>query len=538
MRNHPFLTKIRAPNIRTSLAGLVIGCVLPIAVVAAFLIFNFYEYEQRQLAVNSISQARSMISAVDRDFASTQAALQALSTSHRLASGDLSGFHARALEALLNLPIENIVVLDTSGQMLLTTAQPFGKQLPKLVNPPLLKRTLETGKPGVSDLFIGPIANRPIFTIAVPVKRDGSIAYSLNATVEPAQLSRVLVEQKLPDSWRAAIIDSAGNVVARTHDMEKFVGKKVEQHLLQGIRTSDENSFKSQTLDGIPVLTAYSRSPVTRWTVAIGMPLDELTAGLRQTLKWLIVATVAALFIGLSLAWFIGGRVARSVTALIEPAKTLGSDAILTIPHLHFKEANELRQALLDGATTLHQAQYHAHHDALTGLKNRTLFHIAINQQLTLCLRNKTELAMLYIDLDGFKLINDTYGHETGDQLLRAVSVRLKDAVRKSEIIARLGGDEFAIALIHSDLENAAYFSRRLIEIISKPYQLGEIEATISASIGVAGYPISATDGDTLLKKADRAMYRAKSLGKRRVCTASNESRVAEESTAKLQQDV
>lgn len=504
-----------------SLAGLVIGCILPIAVVAAFLIFNFYEHEQKQLTINAITQARSMISAVDRDFASTQAALQVLGTSHRLANGDLSGFHARALEALRNLPAENIVVLDATGQLLLTTGRPFGEQkIPTLARSIQLKRRMETGKPSVSDLFMGSVEGRLIFTIAVPVKRDGSTIYSLNATVAPAQFSRILAEQKLPNSWRAAIIDSTGSVVARTHGMEKFVGKKVTPDLLRRMSVSDENTFESKTLEGIPVLTVYSRSPVTRWTVALGMPLDELTAGLRQMLAWLIIATLAALFIGLSLAWFIGGRVARSITTLIKPAIALGSGEMLSIPQLHFKEANQLRQALLDGATTLHQAQYDAHHDVLTGLANRALFHIVVNQQLALCQRNKTKLAILYIDLDGFKIINDTHGHETGDQLLCAVSVRLKEAIRKSDIVARLGGDEFAIALIHSDLENATDFADRLIEILSNPYQLSEIEAAISASIGVAGYPISATDGDTLLKKADHAMYKAKASGKRCVYTA------------------
>jgi diguanylate cyclase (GGDEF)-like protein len=521
MSRHPFLKGVHTPGIRMSLAVLVVGCILPIAGMAAFLIFDFYEHEQTQLTMNAISRARAMTSVVDRDFAIAQAALLALSTSPLLTKDDLRGFHAEAVEALRNMQAETIMVLDTTGQLLLTTARPFGEPLPKLANPPLLKRTLEAGKPGVSDLFVGPLAGRLILTIAVPVKRDGSTIYSLNATVAPAQLSSVLTEQKLPDSWRAAIIDSTGSVVARTHEVEKFLGKKVNLDLLQRISISDEDSFESKTLDGIPVFTVYSRSPVTKWTVALGVPLDELTAGLHQTLVRLIVATFGALVIGLSLAWFIGGRVARSITALTKPARALGSGVVLTIPHLHFKEANEMRQALLDAATTLQQANYESHHDVLTGLANRALFHIVVNGQLALCRRSKTALAILYIDLDGFKTVNDTYGHATGDQLLLAVSIRIKGAIRDSDIAARLGGDEFSIALVDCNLDDAIAFAGRLIEIISDPYQLGEIEAKISASIGVSGYPISATDFDTLLKNADHAMYRAKGLGKRRVCAST-----------------
>jgi diguanylate cyclase (GGDEF)-like protein len=188
---------------------------------------------------------------------------------------------------------------------------------------------------------------------------------------------------------------------------------------------------------------------------------------------------------------------------------------------MHFREAIDLGNALLDAATTLHQAQYDVNHDALTGLPNRALFQMFVSHQLALCLRNKTSLSILYIDLDGFKLVNDSYGHAVGDQLLHAVSSRIEDAIRESDIAARLGGDEFAIALIDASLENATAFAGRLVGTVSDPYQLGEIRVSVSASIGVAAYPASAKDVDTLLRSADFAMYKAKSLGKRQVCAAT-----------------
>jgi diguanylate cyclase (GGDEF)-like protein len=503
-----------------SLALLVVGCVLPIALVSAFLISNFYGHERTQLTTNAISRARAMASVVDRDFANIQAALLALSTSPFLASDDLSGFHAQAVRALGNMQAESIVLLDPTGRLLLSTSRNVEAPLEKLVNPPELTRFLEAGKAGVSDLFVGPLSGHLILLISLPVKRNGVTAYTLNASLAPVQLMSVLTEQRLPDSWRAVIIDSTGYAAARSHGMKKFFGKKVSPALLQRMSVSGEDAFESTTLEGIPVVTVYSRSPLTRWTVALGLPLDELTAGLRRTLAWLIVVTFASLVIGLALAWLIGGRIARSITALTRTTRALGSGEQLTIPNLQFREANELRQALLDAATNLQQAKYESHHDALTGLANRALFHIVVNQQLALCQRNRTELAVLYIDLDGFKAVNDTHGHATGDQLLRAVSIRIKGALRDSDIAARLGGDEFAVALVHIDLKNANAFAERLIEIISAPYQLGTIGAAISASIGVAGYPVSATDIDTLLKNADHAMYKAKGMGKRRACKA------------------
>jgi len=253
----------------------------------------------------------------------------------------------------------------------------------------------------------------------------------------------------------------------------------------------------------------------------VGIPTAELTAGLRHTLIGLVLATVGALGAGLWLAWFVGGRVARSITALTQPATDLVSGAVLDIPRLQFKEANLMREALLQASSSLRKSQYDAHHDSLTGLPNRTLFHHSIAQNLALCERNRQDLCVLFLDLDGFKAVNDTLGHAAGDQLLREVSGRIASACRASDICSRLGGDEFAVALIQSSLEDSKKFADRLVELISRPYALGEYRAEVSVSIGVSHFPDDATDVDTLLRKADHAMYRAKAAGKGRVCTAT-----------------
>ena len=520
MFSFPFSNRRHTPSVRASIASLVIGCVLPIAFVSGVLILDYYRYQYVQLTGNAISRARAMMSVVDHDFSSTQAALQALGTSPFLTSGDLAGFRAQAREALPNMQARNIALLSAAGQLVLTTSRPLGEQLAAESVPVRMKRVLETNRPDVSDLFSGRVAEGPIFSIGVPVLRDGVTVFALSASVAPAQLSRLLSEQRIPDTWRAAVIDGAGSVVARTHDIEKFLGQRVVSDLWQRMGALSEGGFESKTLDGIPVLTVYSRSPVTKWAVVVGIPLEEVTAGLRQTVGLLIVASLAALFVGLMLAWYIGGRIAASIRALIHPARALGAGDTVAIPYLYFKEAKEMGQALLDAATTLREVQYEAHHDILTGLPNRSLFHIFINRQLTLCRRNQWELAILYLDLDGFKTINDTHGHATGDLLLRAVSQRIVSTIRESDIAARFGGDEFAVALLHSSIDNAKVFANKLIDAIAAPYQLGEIEARISVSVGAAGFPTTATDIDTLLKKADRAMYKAKEISKRQACGA------------------
>jgi PAS domain S-box-containing protein len=351
----------QAPNVRATLAALVIACILPVAAVAAFVIVNFYDRERTQLIENTISRARSVIAAADQDIGSAQLALQMLGTSQMLRNGDLRGFHARAVSVVDKLGADSIVLLDTDGALLMSTRRPWGAPLPRLGSAPLLRRILATGQPGVSDIFTGPINGQPIVSIGVPVLRDGAIVMSLNATVTPQRLLHVLTEQQLPPNWRASVIDNQGRVVTRSHELDKYAGRQISAQLRQQLASASESGLHTRTLDGQDVYVVYSRSARSGWSAVLGIPRDELTAGLRRTLAWLIAVTVAALCTGIGLAWLMGGRIARSVQALIKPALAVGAGYSLPIPPLHFREANELGQALREAAVSVQRARAATH---------------------------------------------------------------------------------------------------------------------------------------------------------------------------------
>lgn len=357
MRIDRFPAGTGAPGLRASLALLVLGCILPLAFVAAYLIFHFYDSKQEQLTRNAIIQARAMIATLDRDFSGTEAALQALGTSRQLAAGDLSGFHVRAVQALRNMNADSIVVVDQNRHLLLSTRAPFGAPLPRLAIVPLLERVLQTDKPAVSNLYVGAMISKPIYMVAVPVRRDDGGIFLLCAAASPNRLDSILSEAGLPGNWRTSIIDGSGAVVARSHDIEKFLGKTVRPELARQISAAAEGSFETATLDGVPVTTVFSRSQTTRWMVVLGMPLGELTAELNRSLTWLICAALAALAAGLALACSIGRKISCSIVALIEPAVALGAGGPVHIPPLHFNEANVLGQALQAAATSLQQTQ-------------------------------------------------------------------------------------------------------------------------------------------------------------------------------------
>ena len=514
----------RAPSIRSKLALLVMACVVPATLMTVLLIVHDYQRAREQLLLNSLHTARAMMSTVDRDLASIESSLVALATSPHLASNNLHAFYDQAQDVLKNRTDKddiNIALLDISGKQLINTRRPFGAPLPTQSQYPGLKAIYENGQTVISDLFIGQVTLTPLLVIGVPVP-GAKNQYNLNAGIFPERFEQLLLQQKLPEGWIAVIFDSKGTIVARTKDMKRYVGKKAVPEILRHLPTGSEETFESVMHDGIAVQTVLSRSKISNWSLAIGIPTRTIAYELRYALLWLIFATIILIAGSLAAAWLIGGRIAASVHGLTGPALALGSGEIVRVPQLHLREVDEVGASLMKASEMLRQAQHKANHDVLTGLANRALFNEIVIQQLTLCKRNNSVLSVLYIDLDGFKAVNDSHGHETGDQLLQEVAGRLKAGSRHSDLVARLGGDEFAIIMVGTSMKDAATVAEKLVESLSADYVFNAMTLHISASIGVATYPDSGLTSEALLHHADQAMYQAKSLGRRRVAMATS----------------
>lgn len=176
-------------------------------------------------------------------------------------------------------------------------------------------------------------------------------------------------------------------------------------------------------------------------------------------------------------------------------------------------------QGTVQDVTVLREAERKvermAFYDLLTDLPNRNLFYDRLSQALSQAQRYKQMFAVLFLDLDGFKQINDTLGHEAGDLLLKAVAGRLRDCVRSVDTVARLGGDEFTVIL--SDIASAdaaGTISKKIIDALSPPFSLGDKQGKVGCSIGISLFPEHGTEIDDLVKAADHAMYAAKGAGK------------------------
>ena len=180
------------------------------------------------------------------------------------------------------------------------------------------------------------------------------------------------------------------------------------------------------------------------------------------------------------------------------------------------KSANDKLHLDLEERKRVEQSIRHmAHHDALTGLPNRTLFRDRLTHAMAQADRYHQKLAVLFLDLDRFKAINDTLGHNVGDQLLKIAAERLRSCVRDCDTVARLGGDEFTVIVDDIlDVQDAAVVAQKILDTLSQPFNLHGHEVFISVSVGITLYPNDDESADNLLRNADSAMYRAKEYGR------------------------
>ena len=292
------------------LAFVIAASIIPAALAGILLIgYDYYDRERSRLERDATATTRALVAAVDAELTGARAALLVLATSPHLASGDLAAFHAQARAVMKHQAFFNIILADKSGLQLVNTLRPLGAPLPAQGDPGGLLRVFKTGQPVISDLFVGRVSQEPVIGIGVPVDLGGKVRYALNGGISPGRLSLLISERRLSPGWLAGIFDRTGTIVARSHEALLFVGKPGAPDLVRKMKELPEAAFESRTLEGIATLTVFSRSPVSGWTVAIGIPQRELTAHLLTSLARLFLVAFIVLAAALGGAIFIGRRV-------------------------------------------------------------------------------------------------------------------------------------------------------------------------------------------------------------------------------------
>ena len=270
-----------------------------------------------------------------------------------------------------------------------------------------------------------------------------------------------------------------------------FSGDRIDYHsVVRGSGASRVTVTESRnSWDGVQRWVSAREVPGFPLAVLVGLSVEEQMSGLRQRAHVYIAgSTTGSLFL-----------VALAVV----------------LSRLSLQLADAQRREGEARVAHAEQVEYLAYHDCLTGLANRSLFSRILSQTILEAHRYKRRAAVAFLDLDRFKQINDTLGHEAGDQLLREVGERIKSCTRESDMVARLGGDEFVVLMPSIDSErDVCALAQRILAATARPFTLASQELRVTASVGISIYPDDGLDEQTLKKKADIAMYHAKSEGK------------------------
>ena len=260
---------------------------------------SFYQHEREHIAEGTLVTARALVSAVDRELVSTTMAAQILALSPNLQSEDFAAFHAEANRLIPLMFGSNFALADETGQQLVNTLMAYGEPLPRYINDPSQARVFETGKPVISNVIVSQLAQKPVIAIHVPVMRDSKVKYILSVAVFLQPLNDLLIRQKLPPSWVASVLDTSGVIITCSNNAQRFAGRKASPMLLAAITTASSGIAETVTVDDVAVYTAFTRSEVSGWTVAIGVPAVEVSRNLNQLLVLGGAGAIGLLVVGL-----------------------------------------------------------------------------------------------------------------------------------------------------------------------------------------------------------------------------------------------
>ena len=334
-------------KLRSHLIALVIASLLPVILFAGVMIYTSYQQQRATIEGGMVDTARALSLAVDREIVASIRTLQALATSEYLTSGDLGRFYRSAQDAIKSIPgSQSMALMDTSGQQIFNLRVPFGAKLPPAAVPDLIKKIIGTRNPAVSNLFHSPMTDTPLIVVGVPVIRHGQVQYVLELSTSPAFLVTLLLQQKFPSHWTGTIVDGSKIIIARTRQPDRFIGQSVTPRFAAETAGSEEGLFRGVTRDGIPVYTAFNRSQLSGWTVALGVPTAEVEAPLRRILAQMGVGGLLLLAGGTLLAAILGYRIARSVGRLSAGARALGESKTPRLEPSRIVELDQVRREL------------------------------------------------------------------------------------------------------------------------------------------------------------------------------------------------
>jgi diguanylate cyclase (GGDEF)-like protein len=458
----------------------------------------------------------------------------------------------------INPDYANAVYTNMDGLVVCSAVPQPGGKLVNVGNTPWFKKFLQNRRFTVGEPFLGPITGKWVSVLVAPIwNAQREMVGTVQLPFDLKSFDPNIPADDLPQGSRFGFFQDDGIMVWRNLDPEGVIGTRPNAEAARRIVALRDGEFESLAVDGVTRYFSVVPMPAVGWVAFVGVPATEVYAAAKQRA---VTAAAFALLALVGLVWLalaMARRISEPIVALAKTARAVqGGNGQARAASLGPSEVAEVANAfnamtdsLQDAAHTLEaevaerklveaQVREVAFHDPLTHLPNRLLLNDRVSQALAAGVRSGVYSALMFLDLDNFKPLNDVHGHEVGDYLLIEVASRLTSCVRQIDTVARFGGDEFVVMLsdLHSDPAIARAQTQAVAEkiraLLAAPYLLtishaGQadvlVEHQCSASIGVALFAKPGVSQADVLKWADAAMYQAKKAGGNTVCFAEPE---------------
>jgi diguanylate cyclase (GGDEF)-like protein len=395
----------------------------------------------------------------------------------------------------------------------------------------------ETGKFAVGEYQIGRVTGQAGINFGYPVvDAQNKVTAVAFAGLDLESLGRMAEATPLPPGGVLSVVDVKGTIVARKPALKERIGERLwNPQVIESMLAGREGVFEAKDSDGVEWV--FTHEVVTQnpdgafpLRVFVTVPLHQIFADANRALVRDLLGIVLATLFLLVGAWY-GAEwfVLQKIRAIVDAAGRMRSGQLSARTGIRYgkEELSDLARAFDDMAQVLEQRERALHEqaitDLLTGLYNRRYFAELLPREIMRARRGRTGVAVILMDLDHFKRVNDTLGHEAGDLALKEIGILLRSKVRGSDIACRYGGEEFAVVLPQADLEAARRRTEdmRIAIAALELYHRGRPLGKITASFGIALYPDNGEDTDSLLRAADEALYAAKGAGRDRIVVST-----------------
>ena len=439
-----------------------------------------------------------------------------------------------------------LMVLDLDGRTIATSGDQTSVRLPEA-----WATTLRTESQIVGSVSPGEKARKPTVLIAVPVlQSDGRMLGAFAAELNVAPLQGQLASLARDRSRVILLVGADGVPIANSRDSSaRVMQTKFSAGTMKKLRQRENAAFSYQSVEGHAVVGTFKPVPLANWSVVSEIPEAEAFGQVRR-FRNIAMLVVAALLLMVSVsAWRFGVFIARPLDRLTRgAAEVAAGDLKVDLPAAGGGEVgvltgvfNEMVDRLREGRLELdsinetlrsknEELEKLSITDGLTGLANHRFLMQRLNEEATRSTRSERPFSVLMADVDHFKEYNDAFGHPAGDEVLKRVSVLLRECTRTVDCTGRYGGEEFAIIMPETDIAGAAVVAERIrARVAEEPFP----DRRITLSIGVAEFPGDADSGQGAIAIADKALYQAKRAGRDQVAQARGLPKTRSSATTK-----